>query len=101
MPHKHRALPLVADAKVGLEALDGKARRLDDASDAWIATAKSAKDAWLESAKAVTDPTNALPSDAQVIGAVHRARGSEATLVCASGGLPGELHKLWPAGAPG
>jgi 3D-(3,5/4)-trihydroxycyclohexane-1,2-dione acylhydrolase (decyclizing) len=36
-----------------------------------------------------------------VIGAVHRARGSAATLVCASGGLPGELHKLWPAGAPG
>ena len=36
-----------------------------------------------------------------MIGAVHRARGSAATLVCASGGLPGELHKLWPAGAPG
>ena len=36
-----------------------------------------------------------------MIGAVHRARGSGATLVCASGGLPGELHKLWPAGAPG
>jgi 3D-(3,5/4)-trihydroxycyclohexane-1,2-dione acylhydrolase (decyclizing) len=49
----------------------------------------------------VTDPTNSLPSDAHVIGAVHRARGSKATLVCASGGLPGELHKLWPAGAPG
>ena len=32
---------------------------------------------------------------------MHRARGSKATLVCASGGLPGELHKLWPAGAPG
>ena len=32
---------------------------------------------------------------------MHRARGSGATLVCASGGLPGELHKLWPAGAPG
>ena len=32
---------------------------------------------------------------------MHRARGSKATLVCASGGLPGELHKLWPAGLPG
>ena len=66
-----------------------------------MATAKAAKDEWLAAAKAVTDPTNALPSDAQVIGAVQRARGSDATLVCASGGLPGELHKLWPAGAPG
>ncbi|WP_394888762.1 3D-(3,5/4)-trihydroxycyclohexane-1,2-dione acylhydrolase (decyclizing) [Mesorhizobium sp. AaZ16] len=97
---KHRALPLVADAKAGLEALEA---RLDDwkSPDAWVATAKAAKTDWLTAAKAVTDPTNALPSDAQVIGAVHRARGSKATLVCASGGLPGELHKLWPAGAPG
>jgi len=97
---KHRALPLVADAKVGLDLLDGKLGPWH-ASDAWQATAKSAKQHWLQQAKAVTDPTNALPSDAQVIGAVHRARGSGATLVCASGGLPGELHKLWPAGAPG
>jgi 3D-(3,5/4)-trihydroxycyclohexane-1,2-dione acylhydrolase (decyclizing) len=97
---KHRALPLVADAKAGLEALDAKLGGWA-APDAWVATAKDAKTRWLASAKAVTDPTNALPSDAQVIGAVHRARGSAATLVCASGGLPGELHKLWPAGAPG
>lgn len=98
--YKHRAMPLVADAKVGLDLLDGKLGPWH-ASDAWQATAKEAKARWLVSAKAVTDPTNALPSDAQVIGAVHRARGSGATLVCASGGLPGELHKLWPAGAPG
>jgi 3D-(3,5/4)-trihydroxycyclohexane-1,2-dione acylhydrolase (decyclizing) len=98
--HKHRALPLIADARVGLDLLDGKLGNWHS-SDAWQATAKSAKQTWLGQAKAVTDPTNALPSDAQVIGAVHRARGSGATLVCASGGLPGELHKLWPAGAPG
>jgi 3D-(3,5/4)-trihydroxycyclohexane-1,2-dione acylhydrolase (decyclizing) len=42
-----------------------------------------------------------LPSDAQVIGAALRAFGSKATLVCAAGGLPGELHKLWKAGSPG
>jgi len=97
---KHRALPLVADAKAGLEALEAKLGGWTS-PDAWVATAKAAKAKWLVSAKTVTDPTNALPSDAQVIGAVHRARGSGATLVCASGGLPGELHKLWPAGAPG
>ena len=97
---KHRALPLVADAKAGIEALEARLSEWTS-PDAWVATAKSAKTEWLKAAKAVTDPTNALPSDAQVIGAVHRARGSKATLVCASGGLPGELHKLWPAGAPG
>ena len=38
-----------------------------------------------------------LPSDAQVLGAVNRALGKDATVVCAAGGLPGELHKLWRA----
>ena len=97
---KHRALPLVADAKAGLEALDARLGPRHSAHP-WVEIATAARADWLKAAKAVTDPTNALPSDAQVIGAVHRARGSGATLVCAAGGLPGELHKLWPAGAPG
>jgi 3D-(3,5/4)-trihydroxycyclohexane-1,2-dione acylhydrolase (decyclizing) len=47
-------------------------------------------------------PTNrALPSDAEVIGAVQRVMTSTATVVCAAGGLPGELHKLWRAGSAG
>lgn len=98
---KHRALPLVADAKIGLEMLEAGLSGWKS-PDAWVSTAKAAKTDWLKAAKLVTDPTNApLPSDAQVIGAVHRARSSEAIVVCAAGGLPGELHKLWPAGAPG
>ena len=36
-----------------------------------------------------------------MIGAVQRAMGSEIILLNAAGGLPGELHKLWRAGAPG
>jgi 3D-(3,5/4)-trihydroxycyclohexane-1,2-dione acylhydrolase (decyclizing) len=44
----------------------------------------------------VTAPSNAeLPSDAQVIGAVQRTISDDAIVVCAAGGLPGELHKLW------
>ena len=46
--------------------------------------------------RAATEPGNApLPSDAQVIGAVQRTLGDECIVVCAAGGLPGELHKLW------
>ena len=41
-----------------------------------------------------------LPSDAQVIGAVQRALGRDISVLCASGGLPGELHKLWQASYP-
>ena len=98
--HKHQALPLVADAKVGLDALN-QALTGWQADPAWTEKAKAGKDEWLVAADKVTASTNAeLPSDAQVIGAVQRARDN-ATLVCASGGLPGELHKLWKAGGPG
>ncbi len=97
---KHHALPLVADARAALEALDaGLAGWV--APRAWTDAARAGKTAWLKHAAKAMAPTNALPSDANVIGAVHRARGSDAILVGASGGLPGELHKLWPAGQPG
>src|SRR6187401_1056006 len=57
---------------------------------------------WRKAADRVTAATNAeLPSDAQVIGAVQRTMGDGVTLLHAAGGLPGELHKLWQAGAPG
>ncbi|UJW85840.1 3D-(3,5/4)-trihydroxycyclohexane-1,2-dione acylhydrolase (decyclizing) [Devosia sp. SL43] len=98
--HKHSALPLVADANVGLDALNQALTGWQADSD-WTAKAKSGKDEWLIDSDKATASTNAeLPSDAQVIGAVQRAR-QNATLVCASGGLPGELHKLWKAGGPG
>ena len=42
-----------------------------------------------------------LPSDAQVIGAVWRSAGENSVVVCAAGGLPGELHKLWRCRAAG
>ena len=98
---KHRALPLVADARAGLAALDAALTGWQ-ANAAWTAEAEAGKAAWLEAADKATATTNAeFPSDAQVIGAVQRARGSDSILVCAAGGLPGELHKLWQQGGPG
>ncbi|WMT91637.1 3D-(3,5/4)-trihydroxycyclohexane-1,2-dione acylhydrolase (decyclizing) [Pelagibacterium sp. H642] len=97
---KHGAMPLVADARAGLEALDAG---LGDwqAPERWRGAAEAGKREWLEEANAVTTASNApLPSDAQVIGAVQRSVG-DAVVVCAAGGLPGELHKLWQAEAPG
>ena len=96
---KHRALPLVADAKVGLEELSANLGAYKVPS-AWTAAAKAGFKAWMKEADAVTAATNALPSDAQVIGAVQRALGRDISMICASGGLPGELHKLWQAEAP-
>jgi 3D-(3,5/4)-trihydroxycyclohexane-1,2-dione acylhydrolase (decyclizing) len=37
----------------------------------------------------------ALPGDAQVLAVVNDFATEGTTVICASGGLPGELHKLW------
>ncbi len=58
--------------------------------------------AWNVLADAAMAPKDAgIPTDAQVIGAVQRAMGEDAVVVCAAGGLPGELHKLWRVEKPG
>src|SRR5215211_5580964 len=97
---KHGALPLVCDAKVGLERLSAAlgGRR---APREWHERAAAEKARWRALAAAATAATNAaLPSDAQVIGAVQRAGEPSDIVVCAAGGLPGELHKLWNAAQP-
>ena len=98
---KHSSLPLLCDAKVGLQDLT---HGLGDwrTSDSWVKNASEAKSAWTDDATKVTAPTNVpLPSDAQVIGAVQRSSDENTILVCAAGGLPGELHKLWQSDLPG
>jgi 3D-(3,5/4)-trihydroxycyclohexane-1,2-dione acylhydrolase (decyclizing) len=94
---KHAALPLVADARAALEALTAaleghQAPEVDG----------RAKAEWLVATEAVMAPPrgNAPPSDMQVIGAVQRSLDGNAIVVCAAGGLPGELHKLWRASRP-
>jgi 3D-(3,5/4)-trihydroxycyclohexane-1,2-dione acylhydrolase (decyclizing) len=97
---KHAAQSLVADAKVGLEALSAGLGSWK-APAGWLDKGRAQKVAWLKDAAEVTCSTNAMPSDAQVLGAVQRVVGSDVILINASGGLPGELHKLWQAGGPG
>jgi 3D-(3,5/4)-trihydroxycyclohexane-1,2-dione acylhydrolase (decyclizing) len=97
---KHAAQPLVADARVGLELLT---EALGDwrVDAEWMSEARSESARWSEVASRYTIETNAeLPSDAQVIGAVQRRSHPSDIIVCAAGGLPGELHKLWNASQP-
>jgi 3D-(3,5/4)-trihydroxycyclohexane-1,2-dione acylhydrolase (decyclizing) len=90
--HKHDALAVVGDARTVLQALSV-------ALAGWRAPAIAADEveAWNAAVDAVTAAPAApnLPSDAQVIGAVQRSVDEDAIVVCAAGGLPGELHKLW------
>lgn len=98
---KHRALPLVADAADGLRDLT-RALRGWKAPATWTARATMERKDWLEMAARYTVPGNApLPSDAQVLGVVQAQAKQTDVVVCAAGGLPGEMHKLWQAGAPG
>jgi 3D-(3,5/4)-trihydroxycyclohexane-1,2-dione acylhydrolase (decyclizing) len=98
---KHCALPLVGDAEAGLKMIAADLGAYG-APDGWVKQASDDKARWIADAERATVATNAeYSSEAQVIGAVRRCFGATTTVVCAAGGLPGELHKLWQAGAPG
>jgi 3D-(3,5/4)-trihydroxycyclohexane-1,2-dione acylhydrolase (decyclizing) len=97
---KHGAISLIGDARRTLEeltaALGGYA-----AAPAWEARTKALAAEWNATVDQVTASSNLeLPTDAQVVGAVNRAAGDNGVVVCAAGGLPGELHKLWRARQP-
>jgi 3D-(3,5/4)-trihydroxycyclohexane-1,2-dione acylhydrolase (decyclizing) len=92
---KHGAIPLVCDALTGLSALGDM---LGDwqAAESWTSRTAELAAAWSTVVDTVTTPNpDCLPTDAEVIGAVNRAAGEDGTVVCAAGGLPGELHMLW------
>lgn len=95
---KHGALPLMADARVGMAelsaALGGKTFTGDTAA---------LKADWFGKVDTLTNAPegNELPTDMQVIGAVQRAAHDNTVAMCAAGTMPGELHKLWKSGRPG
>lgn len=98
---KHGARPLVADARVGLERLDEGLAGWH-AEPGWGERVARLSLEWNAAVAGVTAPDDAeRPTDAQVLGAVNRFATDESTVVCAAGGLPGELHKLWSASVPG
>ncbi|MDE0028132.1 MAG: 3D-(3,5/4)-trihydroxycyclohexane-1,2-dione acylhydrolase (decyclizing) [Deltaproteobacteria bacterium] len=89
---KHGAVAVVGDARTTLEELD---EALGDR--VFAPPGEGLKADWDRAAEAVTAAAgdDALPTDAQVIGAVQRNMSDNGIVVCAAGGLPGELHKLW------
>jgi 3D-(3,5/4)-trihydroxycyclohexane-1,2-dione acylhydrolase (decyclizing) len=96
---KHEAAAVVGDAREVLAALDEALAPWQPDRDAAAATAEVAR--WnLDWENATSAARGDLPSDAQVIGALWRNSSKDAVVVCAAGGLPGELHKLWRSRAP-
>ena len=70
-------------------------------SEEWRAANSAAAADWNSSVEAALAAKSELPSDAEVIGALWRAAPPDAVVLCAAGGLPGELHKFWRARQPG
>ena len=96
---KHGAAGLVADAKVALERIGAAL-----GAQRWDAPAAGLRSDWAAATaavKAAPGPGNALPTDAQVIGAVQRAAGPDTVVMGAAGTMPGELHKIWDAAQGG
>lgn len=92
---KHKGQPLVGDAKLTLPQLTDA---LGDwgPHGQWIEKAEQLRVQWQKSVDiATTDRGTDLPTDAECVGAVNRAAGEKDIVVCAAGGLPGELQKLW------
>jgi len=92
---KHKSQALVGDARATLPLLS-KALQGWKIDPSWIEKAEEERINWQQVVDRVTtDQGTNLPSDGEVIGAVNRAAGEKDMVVCAAGGLPGELQKLW------
>ncbi len=98
---KHGGQALIGDAVAALDALEAGLAGWRSAP-VWQDKLANERTGWLEIVKRVTaDDGAARPADSQVLGAVNRAAGENGTVVCAAGGLPGELHKLYQTTGPG
>ena len=96
---KHGALSLVADARVALDRLGAAL-----GSHRYGAANAGLKADWvahLAAIKAAPVNSNALPNDAQVVGAVNRSAHAGTIVMGAAGTMPGELHKIWDAAQGG
>ncbi|MEU6814925.1 3D-(3,5/4)-trihydroxycyclohexane-1,2-dione acylhydrolase (decyclizing) [Streptomyces sp. NPDC046860] len=96
--HKMAGLPLIADARSGLgeltEALGMHGHRVPDAYAARYTEGKARWEARVDACFAAKDP-DAVPTQAQVIGALDALADESDIIVGAAGSLPGDLHKLW------
>ena len=97
---KRGALAVRGDALATLEEL-APALKGWNAENAWRERSVALIERWNDAVAQATRASAGLPTDAQVLGAVNRTLGRGATVVCAAGGLPGELHKLWRCAEPG
>ncbi|MCR9122939.1 MAG: 3D-(3,5/4)-trihydroxycyclohexane-1,2-dione acylhydrolase (decyclizing) [Phyllobacteriaceae bacterium] len=91
---KHRSLPVVGDAKLGLTAL-GKAMQGYAAPADWTEHAKSERAKWDAYVSGNVARGNRPNSYAQAIGVVNSHCDPRDRIVAAAGGLPAEVTANW------
>jgi 3D-(3,5/4)-trihydroxycyclohexane-1,2-dione acylhydrolase (decyclizing) len=93
--YKQHGIPLVADARVALEALAEALAGWSVDSDHRSRASRLAENWDARVSELYGAGHQPLPSQAEVIGAVNEAAAPRDVVVCAAGSLPGDLHKLW------
>ena len=93
---KHAGLPIVADAREAIDALDAALADYHVAADyrAEVAHLSAQWDETVSAAYRIGDDTGGL-NQSQVIGLVNALAEPRDVVLCAAGSVPGDLHKLW------
>jgi 3D-(3,5/4)-trihydroxycyclohexane-1,2-dione acylhydrolase (decyclizing) len=92
---KHSALPLVADARVTIEALTQALGDYHVSDNYTQRIAQFAEDWDREVDRIYHLGHGPVLSQGEVIGAVNSFSDDRDVVLCAAGSLPGDLHKLW------
>lgn len=92
---KQGALPLIGDAREGIEAL-ARLLKSHKVSAAYTAEVRKWHQGWEKKVDDIYNYRHGTPlSQGEIIGAVNTFSQPRDIVVCAAGSLPGELHKLW------
>ncbi len=98
--YKHSAIPLVADARAAIEEL-GAALAGYQTAAAYRARAARFQAEWDQEVSRIYALRYGPPlSQGEVLGAVNASAQPRDVMICASGSMPGDLHKLWRARDP-
>ncbi|MFI9170271.1 3D-(3,5/4)-trihydroxycyclohexane-1,2-dione acylhydrolase (decyclizing) [Streptomyces lincolnensis] len=99
---KHSAEPLVADARLGIEALAGALTDWE-VPEAYRAHTRQliTRNREIENECFAPDrTTGALPAQTQILGALRDVLDDRAVVINAAGSMPGDLQQLWRARDP-
>ncbi|WP_328364196.1 3D-(3,5/4)-trihydroxycyclohexane-1,2-dione acylhydrolase (decyclizing) [Streptomyces sp. NBC_00457] len=98
--HKLSGLPLIADARSGLQELtQSLGMHGHRVPDAYVTEYSEDKERWEQRVDACfeADEPDVRPTQPQVIGALDAIVDESDIIINAAGSLPGDLHKLWRA----